>query len=58
MRETQFIIVKLGNEKLFLMHVGHSHQYTTDQELAMVYTKQFVATDLANKMDGKVIPIS
>jgi hypothetical protein len=38
----------------YLMHIGHSHQWTADRGLAMEYTKIEVAQALADKMGGRI----
>jgi hypothetical protein len=45
---------QVGSKVEYLMHLGHTHQWTTDRSLAMVYTKSDVADKLAEKMGGEV----
>jgi hypothetical protein len=53
--EPKFIIIKQTDSgKRFLMHIGHSHQWTSDRALAMEYSKIEVAMALADKMGGKL----
>lgn len=55
MKTTEFVIMSKESPTKFLQHIGHSHTWGNRSD-AMIYTIPQVASDLATKYGGIVVP--